>query len=140
MQTSPTCKYPFRVQSEAWASLSFWDDEPWGDPKRRVSNELALRWEETAALYYFEQMLNWSTGWEEIDIPQVDEAFVKVQLEGYNATATGAFLLFKRGLYQVSISSFNRNLTDLGIVEGEEVDAEVAFVTDLATKVASRIP
>jgi len=140
MQTGPTCEYPFRIQDEAWASLSFWDDKPWNDPKRRVSNELYLRWDEIGASYYFQQWLSWSTGWEEIEIPRAEAAFVKVVYEGVNSTATGALVLLKSGLYHVSMSSFNRDLMDLGIVEGPEVDAEVAFVTDLANKVASRIP
>ncbi len=130
---------PFHIAYQARVEISFKDSKPWTDPSRRwVRNELTLHWEEAAVIHYFEERLGWAEGWVETEIPRADEAFLRVSF--VEDDARGGVVMFRRGLYLVIVSSHNQDLWDLGIPAGEEVDAELAFVTDLATKVASRIP
>jgi len=140
VQTGPTCEYPFSINNEAFVEMTFWDKKPWNAPRRRVSNNVYLRWEEQAVTYYFfvpEDMVA-------INMTGVDEAYIKVESTQVGEPPVnctyGVSLRFRKGLYEVHIGSYDMDLEDLCIKEGEEVDAEVAFVTDLATKVASRIP
>lgn len=138
-----SCELPFRIQGQAAVVLYFADQKPWSNPRRSVSSSVRLHWEEQAVMYYFHA---WE-GLVAINMTGVDEAYIQVRFEevqepGQTAVncTYGAGLLFRKGLYQVYIGSSNQDLKDLCIEEGEEVDAKVAFVTDLATKVASRIP
>ncbi len=139
----PSCLWGYSIQQEAFVQLEFKDQKPWDDPRRRVNNNVYLYWEEEAVSYYFSV----PEGSVAVDISGVDEAYTSVKVEevlgpgelAFNCTV-GAELRFRKDLYEVVISSYNWDLKDLCIEEGEEIDAEVAFVTDLATKVASRIP
>jgi len=138
-----TCELPFRINGQAAVVLYFSDQKPWNNPRRLVSNSVRLHWEEQAVMYYFH---TWE-GLVAINLTGADEAYIGLQSqevqqpEGPSLNCTcGVELLFRKGLYEVYIRSSNQDLKDLCIEEGEEVDAEVAFVTDLATKVASRIP
>jgi hypothetical protein len=140
VQGGPSCWCPFNIDYEACVDLQFKDQKPWNNPRRYVMASVYLRREEEAVMYYFIV----PDGSVAINITGADEAYIKVsstQIGEPPLNCTyGAYVTFRKGLYQVSIGSSNEDLRDLCIDEGEEVDAEVAFVIDLATKVASRIP
>ena len=139
IQSRPDCRCPFNIYAEASVELSFWDEKPWDAPRRKVYSTTYLRWEQQAIIYYFVVPENSVA----INITGADEAYIKVLFTevgepSLNCTY-GVSLKFRKGLYDVYITSQNMDLQDLCIEEGGEVDAEVAFVTDLAAKVASRI-
>ena len=139
----PSYLWGYSIQQDAFVQLEFRDGKPWNDPRRQASNNVYLYSEEAAISYYFRV----PAGSIAADMNGVDEAYIRVKFEevlgpgdlASNCTV-GAELGFRKGLYEVRVSSYNWDLRDLCIEEGEEVDAELAFVTDLATKVASRIP
>lgn len=129
------CITPYFIQYEVWVTTSFQDSRPWeAVSRRRVTAHITLRWDLEAAIYYF-RLLDDSVA---INITGADEARIAVNYDG--DCAAGAHLLFRHGLYEVEIRSRNEDLRDLCISEGAQVDAEIAFVIDLGTKVASRIP
>lgn len=123
--------------------LWFDDEKPWNEQRRWVYSTIYLRWEEQAVTHYFYV----EEGSVPINITGTDEAYMKVAFDQVQEPgepsvncAYGASIAFRKGLYHVTIRSHNMDLRDLCIEEGEEVDAELAFVIDLAAKVASRIP
>jgi hypothetical protein len=140
VQAEPNCGFPFRLFAKAVLEMRFEDQKPWNDPRRSLYNMICLRWEEEAVACYFDV----PDDWQAVNITWADEAYLSplyTQAGDPAANCTcGAALKFRKGLYEVTLSSWNWDLVDLCIEEGPEVDAEVAFVTDLATKVASRIP
>jgi hypothetical protein len=140
MHGDPYCGCPFNIVEKASVELMFEDEKPWNKPRRSVFTKTSLRWEQQAVIYYFVAPEDSVA----INITGADEAYIKVLFTevgepSLNCTY-GVSMKFRKGLYDVYITSQNMDLQDLCIEEGEEVDAEVAFVTDLATKVASRIP
>jgi len=124
--------YLFTHEAQAAVLLSFRDGKPWDDLRRRVTNMVFLRWE--APEYYF----SLPEGMVAIDLAGVDEAYIKVDFT--DACAHGVQLRLRKGLYEVILTSYNKDLQDMCIAAGPAVDAELAFVTDLATKIVSRIP
>ena len=140
MQSLPSLQDLFSLgRGEAWVTVTFADGKPWTDRRRSVTSFATLHWEEEAVMYYFHA----PDGWDAINITGVDEAYITMRLTQVGEPAvnctSGVNLKFRKGLYEVDVQSYNQDLEDLCIQEGEEVDAEIGFVIDLATKVASRI-
>lgn len=141
----PHCYHqPFDIEHETAVYLRLRDGKPWDDPVRWVDNVLILRWEEQAVSHYFTPGPDWVS----INLAGTDSAVIRVKIEGFDPlpdwptiqVAVGGELQFVKGLYHVYVASWNRDLQYLVVEEGPEVDAELAFVIDLAEKLASRIP
>lgn len=142
-QGGPSCQDLRRAQEEAWVTLYFADEKPWNGYRRSVDSRVTLHWEEQAVQYYFwvpeDSVAMNLTGADEAYIRLISQEIQQPEGSSLNCTS-GAAIYFRKGLYDARVSSHNQDLRDLCIEEGEEVDAELAFVTDLATEVASRIP